>query len=142
MASFVRAVLWIIVASSWFVMVEPAPYDLLMVGMMALLFATGLRVPADLGIALLALSLFVIANIVSTIVAPESIVQPFGTMIFYAALTIYLLLTYVLIASIVANYGHAALDIIWNAWILAAIIASLLASLAFFGAVPGDELFL
>lgn len=142
LATFVGVILWIIVASSWFVMVEPAPYDLLMIGLMALLFAIGLRVPAELGIPLLALSLFILANIVSIIAAPQSSLQPLGSMIFYLALTVYLLLTYVLIASMVVNYGRPALDILWSAWIFAAVIASLLAIGAFFDAIPASDLFL
>ena len=133
---------WIIVASSWFVMVEPAPYDLLLLGLAGLAFAVGLRVPAELGAVLLLLALFTLANIVSIIVARESIPQPFEVMVFYAAVTAYLLISYVLIASLVVASAGRLINVIWNAWILAAVIAALLAVLSFFGIIPDAELFI
>ena len=133
---------WVIIASSWFVMVEPAPYDLLLVGLAALVFTAGLRVPAELSAVVLLMALFILANIVSIVVARESVTQPVGVMVFYAAVTIYLLLSYVLIASLVMASAGRLLNVIWNAWILAAVIAALLAILSFFGIIPDAELFM
>ena len=140
-AKTVTAWLWIIIASGWFVMVEPAPYDILMVGLGGLLLATGLRVPSELGSVLSLMALFILANIVSIVVARDSTVQPFGVMSFYTALTVYLLFSYVLIASVIVAAGGRIINVIWSAWILAATIAALSAVLSYFGAIPGAEVF-
>ena len=133
---------WIIIASSWFVMVEPAPYDLLLIGLAGLAFAAGLRVPAELSTVVMLMALFTLANIVSIVVARESVTQPIGVMVFYVAVTVYLLLGYVLIASLVVASAGRLLNVIWNAWILAAVIAALLAVLSFFGVIPNAEIFI
>lgn len=141
-AGFTAIALWIIVASGWFVMIEPAPYDMLMLGLAGLLFIAGLRVPSGLGSTILLAAVFIVANIVSIIVARESVSQPIAAITFYAGLTVYFLLSYVFIAALVAESGGSLLDVIWNAWIVAAVIAAALAVLAFFSVIPGSEQFM
>ena len=123
-------------------MVEPAPYDVLLIGLAALLFATGLRVPSGMGSVLLFAALFVLSSVVSIIVARESITHSFGITTFYACLSAYMFMSGVFVATLVVQSEGDLLDTIWSAWIVAAAISSLLGALAFFNMIPGSDTFM
>ena len=79
MATPVSALLWLMVASSSFVFIEPAPCDLLAVVLTAVALASGLRFPMGLGAPALLATLFLVANILSIITASPNSLAPVHT---------------------------------------------------------------
>ena len=63
--------IWLLVATSSIVLIEPAPYDILGIILFISFFAFGLRIPPHLSIALTLLMVFILANIISAMFAPD-----------------------------------------------------------------------
>ena len=142
MATPVSALLWLMVASSSFVFIEPAPCDLLAVVLTAVALASGLRFPMGLGAPALLATLFLVANILSIITASPNSLAPVPYLAFYFALTVYMFVLWGLFAALVAANPGRTLKIVWNGWIIAAVIAVVLGVAAYFHLIPGYEAFL
>lgn len=119
-------------ATSWIVRFEPAPYDIMMVGLAVLLF-TGkfLRIPSDQRWALVALGLFVAANLVSL---PFSKSVP--TAIFAGAITMYLAGSWLLFISIRTEYHRDFVKAALHGYCIAATMAALTGILATMQFIP------
>ncbi|MBZ0216586.1 MAG: hypothetical protein K8F25_08540, partial [Fimbriimonadaceae bacterium] len=63
-----HGLVWITVASGFFVMFEPAPYDILMMGAVVLFACIGLPLPRRIGPVLVLLFIIVSGGLVSSIV--------------------------------------------------------------------------
>lgn len=129
--------LWFTVLTSGVVLFEPAPYDVLMMGMLVILAATGLiRLPAGSSAFLLPLGFYVLAVLLSCFFS-EGIYRS----LFYMAVTFYLLLTFVLVTLITYEDYERVTNVIWTAYLVAAIFSSILAVLGYFHLLPGAEIF-
>ncbi|MCL6706734.1 O-antigen ligase family protein [Pseudomonas sp. R2.Fl] len=120
---------------SGFVISEPAPYELLMVVQIALWFLMGLRISRSVAPLLAALLVFNVGGILSLTVMAD-----LGDGPMYLAVSTFLALTAVFYAAIVED-DHRRLKLIFQAWVTAAIITSLLGILGYFHAFPGSEAF-
>lgn len=135
----VELLLWGLMAVSSIVMIEPAPFDLIAVAIIVLLFAVGLKVPAALGLPALLMSVFVVANVVSIIFAAPGAAQSLPGMVFYAALTIYLVVLWLVLTSVIAMDPGHIMKALWGGYVAAAVIAVTLAMAGYFRVVPGYE---
>ncbi|WP_442953798.1 O-antigen ligase family protein [Pararhizobium sp.] len=118
-----------------FVMFEPAPYELVMAGLIGLWALFGLRISRRI-VPLLALLLtFNIGGLLSLTTMKELDAGPM-----YIAVSTFLALTSVFYAAIIEDKAQR-LTLIFNAWVAAAVITSLLGILGYFGAIPGASLF-
>jgi len=130
-----------VVALSSIVRIEPAPYDLLVLVLCSLFFLAGLRVPARLGIPLFAMTLLVVANLLSILSAIATNTNSIMPMVVYAALTIYLIVTWFFFTCFIAQSPWTSISAIWNGYLVAAIIASVLGIGGYFGVIPGSDVF-
>lgn len=120
---------------SGFVISEPAPYELLMAGQVALWFLMGLRISRTVSLLLAALLIFNVGGMLSLTVMAD-----LGDAPMYLAVSTFLALTAVFYAAIVED-DPRRLKLIFQAWVTAAIITSLLGILGYFHAFPGSEVF-
>ncbi|MDH3767664.1 MAG: hypothetical protein OES99_04335, partial [Gammaproteobacteria bacterium] len=134
------ASLWLLIAVSSFVFIEPAPYDIIAVVLCVTFFTLGLKVPSRLGLPLLLMALFVVANILSILFAKPSLEQPAAYLAFYAGLTVYLIVTWVFFTSLVAANPRRVPELIWSGYLVAAIIAVALGLAGYFRLVPATDL--
>lgn len=120
---------------SGFVIYEPAPYELFMAGLIGLWALFGLRISRSIAPLLALLLLFNAGGMLSL-----TVMEDLGGGPMYIAVSAFLALTSVFYAAIIEDRA-SRLDLIFRAWIAAAIITSLLGILGYFGAIPGAELF-
>jgi O-antigen ligase len=128
---------WALTALSSVVFIEPAPYDILSVLLFAIFFSLGLRIPTGIGLALLLLGLFLLANVVASIFSKNP-VESF----IYMAITAFLLITWLFFTSIIYENPKQVMPIIWSGYLVAALIAVALGLLGYFKLIPYSELFL
>lgn len=134
----VRGLLWLLVASSFFVMREPAPCDVLFppLALAVLLFCrppvTGYGLIGTTGAAVWAAS-----NVISASFAW----LPLAATMRYMAITFYLLASTFVVAALIARYGAKIVEPTLRAFLLAAAIASAIGILARFHAIPNPEVF-
>lgn len=130
-ASWLRSLVWLTVAVSSVVFIEPAPYDILVLLLIAMLFPMGLRVPREIGVAALLLLLFAAANLAAAITSsdPETMLRPL-------TIRIYMLLTWVLWVSLVVTNAPYFSRVIWQGYAFAAFLAVAWGILQYFGHLP------
>lgn len=120
---------------SGFVIAEPAPYELFMAGLMGLWFLFGLKISRAVAPLLCLLILFMIGGLLSLTVMRDLASGPM-----YMAVSGFLALSSVFYAAII-EARHERLKLIFDAWVAAGVITSLLGILGYFGAIPGAENF-
>lgn len=138
-APVVTASLWALTAVSSFVLMEPAPYDLLALGMCVFFVAIGLRVPSRLAFPIVLLAVMLLANSLSILFAPPD--ASLRGMLVYAALTAYMAVVWLLLTSVIATDPDHVIRVLWNGWIVAAVIATTLGIVGYFRLLPGADVF-
>lgn len=120
---------------SGFVMSEPAPYELLMAGQIVVWFLLGLTISRTVAIPLALLLVFNVGGMLSLLVMPDMAGGPI-----YIAVSTFLALTTVLYAGVIEQRPQR-LQIIFKAWVAAALITGTLGILGYFHAFPGAGIF-
>ena len=120
---------------SGFVMSEPAPYELIMAAQIVLWFLLGLRISRSVAIPLSLLLLFNVGGLLSLTVMGDIADGPI-----YVAVSIFLALTTVLFAAVIED-RPSRLELIFKAWVAAAVITAILGILGYFHAFPGAGAF-
>lgn len=120
---------------SGFVISEPAPYELIMVIQIGIWFLLGLKISRTVGPLLVMMLTFNMSGLFSMFVMKDMSEAPM-----YFAVSTFLALSSVFYAAIIEN-DHRRLNLIFKAWVIAAIITSLLGVLGYFNAFPGSHVF-
>ncbi|TCU23040.1 O-antigen ligase [Rhizobium azibense] len=118
-----------------FVINEPAPYELWMAGLVGIWFILGLRISRFTAMLLTLLVTFNVGGMLSLTQMKDLTGGPM-----YVAVSTFLALTSVFYAAIIEDSAKR-LPLIFNAWVFAAVITSLLGILGYFHAFPGAEVF-
>ncbi len=120
---------------SGFVISEPAPYELMMVVLIAGFFLSGLRISRTVAVLLALLLIFNCAGYLSLTQMKDLKDAPI-----YMAVSTFLALSAVFFAAVVED-RHQRLKIMFQGWVIAAVITALLGVLGYFHAFPGSEAF-
>ncbi len=120
---------------SGFVIAEPAPYEVFMAGLIGLWALFGLKISRHTAPLLALLILFNTGGMLSL-----TVMKDLGTGPMYIAVSAFLALSSVFYAAII-EARQERLKLIFNAWVAAGVITSLLGILGYFGAIPGAEHF-
>jgi O-antigen ligase len=136
-----RLYLWLAglaMASGSVVFMEPAPYDIaLVLLLLAGVLLSRLAFYSEHRIPLLLLAGFLAANVVSMIYAAD-----FSVAIVYALINTYLAASWLLFVGITSAHGARAVNVLMRGYTAAGVLAVLLSTLAFFGAIPDRSLLL
>lgn len=114
------ALVFLIFVSSGFVMREPAPYDVLLIGLMCLSVMTGLRLPRGLGLPATLLMIFFVFDLIGVLHALDA-----GPAKIHAFVTIYLGITSLFFACLVARDSEKMLRIIFIGYAIGAVLTAL-----------------
>ena len=95
--------LWLVMATSSIVFIEPTPYDVLGAGLMLVFFGLGLRFPPGLGTAAYLLGIFALANIVASAFAPDP-VDSFRSL----SVRLYMLVTWIFFTCLIYENPNAS----------------------------------
>ncbi|MEP3233934.1 MAG: O-antigen ligase family protein [Hyphomicrobiales bacterium] len=120
-----------------FVFFEPAPYELLIVPMLVVWFAFGLTIKRGF----LPLTLMMLCFVCGGMIAATQKADVGGSF-FYIVVTTFLATTSIFYAALIAEKPGERLRIVFNAYIIAAIIGALIGILAYFHILPNSEAFL
>jgi len=123
------------IATSFYVLTEPAPYDVLMFIVAVAFFAFGLKIPLQASVPVFLVGMIVVGNLISIVAANEPLKS-----VPYFAVTLYLWLTSLFIACVVYNDPLRSLRFIWFGYTSAAIISAAFAYLGYFHIITMPEL--
>lgn len=131
--SWLRPLLWLTLVTSSFVFVEPAPYDLLMIGLAVCYFCTGLKIPSTFGAGVLLLALFLIGNLAGMLAGgyDEDSVRSLS-------IRMYMVISWLVFASVIAQHPVTHMRIIWSGYICAALIAVAWGVGQYYSLIPGE----
>jgi O-antigen ligase len=124
---------WLTIASGAFVAVEPAPADLLTMGLIVLLPAVGLCAISPAHLAYLVLWLVVTAAGFVAAGAAEEV----GTAAMHMAVSLYLCLASFVIAAFVARRPESHARIVFNAYATAAVVVAMAGVVGYLDLLPG-----
>ncbi|WP_162653529.1 O-antigen ligase family protein [Lentilitoribacter sp. Alg239-R112] len=123
------------VFTSGFVIQEPAPYELMMAGLVGIWFLCGLKISRTIAPVLALFTLFNIGGLLSMFT-----MDTYGGIPLYLAVSYFLALTTVFFAAIIET-DHRRLKIIFRAYAVAAVVTAMLGILGYFNLIPGGEYF-
>ncbi len=128
-----RVFLWLTLSLSSFVIVEPSPYDILTIALLFSLFLTGLRVPRAISTGLLLLAIYLLGNCLGAVASDfgEDVIRSLS-------IRVYLVLSFVLFASLIATHSEATMRAIWSGYAFAAFFAVLYAIGQYYGVLPDE----
>ncbi|MDZ7823723.1 MAG: O-antigen ligase family protein [Ahrensia sp.] len=131
----VSVAIWLGVFLSGFVINEPAPYELYMVGLIGIWALLGLTLPKQILPLISLLLLFNLGGIITMMVMPD-----WQNALIYVGVSFFLGFTAMFFAAIIAAKPER-LKLIFAAYLAAALITGMLGILGYFGAIPGADLF-
>ncbi len=117
-----------------FVILEPAPYELMLAGLLALFFLLGMRIPKEIFPVLIPVTTFTIGGLISAFM-----IEDYYRGVIYNLVTLFLGFTTVFFA-LVIKQDMGRIRLIFRAYVIAAVTTSLLGILGYFG-MPGFEMF-
>ncbi|MFI8575863.1 O-antigen ligase family protein [Rossellomorea aquimaris] len=136
-SGWLNSFLYFTLASSSIVLVEPSPYDVLLLILIVLtlkkLIPFSMAFPAPM----LQLVLFITSNLVSLYFAKDPVHG-----LNYSVITFYLILTWMCIGSVVYLYKEKAIETIFSGYVIAAMAAALIGLASFFSLLPFSDLFM
>ncbi|WP_196259011.1 O-antigen ligase family protein [Pelagibacterium limicola] len=139
MQGLLKVLVTVWIFSGAFVLIEPSPYEVTFLAAFAVALAGGLKLHRDT-LPLLALIL---------LFAPFAMIAVFqvrfmdvSDALLFTLVTIFLMITSYFAANFVAQSPFSNMRLIGNAYITAALIASVVGTLAYLGLLPGEGVFL
>lgn len=136
--SWLSYFLFFTLAVSSFVVIEPSPYDLLIILLLGIGFAfSNYSFSKEMVIPIIILSIFLISNLLSLF-----FVKATGPSIFFTAITFYLALTWIGIVGLSERITQSRMQFILHGYLLAACLSAIIGILAYFNLIPFSDLFL
>ena len=136
--SLFTIVLWLTLALSSIVVIEPAPYDLLILALFVMgVILRRLKFNLNITIGMIFLFLFIFSNFLSMFEMHDT-----GRGIMYFAITLYLIISWFFYIGTISFYGEGIYRIIFSGYTFAAIFSALLGMAAFFHVIPYADRFL
>ena len=135
MQSIARGTLWLCAFSGFFVLSEPAPYDLLLVAAMACWAFCGLKLKQGFAPLLLLMLLFMAGGILAVTQVPKYNVAPM-----YMAVSFFLAAGSVFYSGAIAQSPDYLRPIV-RGYVAAALVASIAGIIGYFGLLPGSDFF-
>ncbi len=129
-------VLWLCAFSGFFVLNEPAPYDLLIVASAGLAFLCGMPLPRTIAPMIGLLLAYMAGGILASTQVPTFDQAPM-----YMAVTGYLIVSSIFYAAVVAHSAQLLRVIVYG-YVAGAVCAALAGVIGYFGLVPGADIFL
>ena len=121
-------------ATSSVVFIEPAPYDVLVLGLLCVLLVRGLRFPREMYAAILCLGIFALGNLV----AAASSADPLMTLQ-SLSVRLYMLLAWCLFTSLITISPTLVLRTIWLGYLVAAVLAVAWGAMEYFGLIAAEN---
>ncbi|MBT8080958.1 MAG: O-antigen ligase family protein [Gammaproteobacteria bacterium] len=127
--------IWITMAVSSIVLFEPAPYDLLVLAAVVVMFPLGLRVPHEIHVAAFLLALFVVGNVAAAAASIDP--AEAGRPLFIRT---YMVISWFLFACVLTANPDGMFRVLWQGYTIAALLAVVWGNLEYFG-LFGDFLY-
>jgi O-antigen ligase len=121
---------FLLLCMSSVVFIEPAPYDVFLLVLLAAFFAAGLGIPREIRGAGLLLGLFVLGNLLASTLAPEPL-QTLRSL----SIRIYMALAWLFFVCLVASDPERILPAIWKGYLVAALAAALFGIFEYYGLI-------
>ena len=128
------AFVWLAIAASSIVLVEPALTDIICILALGLFFLLGMRIPPGFGVAGFFLGLYLVANILASTFAPEpsESFRSVGVRFFVAA-------SCLLFVCLIYENPKRVTAVLWNAYVVAGLIAIFAGIAGYYGLVGSNE---
>jgi len=121
-----------VISLSGIVFIEPAPYDIALLGVGGIALLFGLRIPAKLAPLIFCFILVIVFGFVASLYSTDLVESAM-----HIVTTSYLVVGTIILASFIAAMPMKAIGCVMNGYIAAALIATLLGFIGYFDLIPG-----
>jgi len=130
------AIVWLAIAASSIVFIEPALTDLLSILALGLFFVLGMRIPPGFGVAGFFLGLYLVANVLASAFTPDPTVsfRSVGVRFFIAS-------SCLLFVCLIYENPKRVTAVLWNAYVVAGLIAIFAGIAGYYGLSSATEQF-
>lgn len=136
--AFTKGLLWLTLALGSIALIEPAPYDVLLVILLGVgIITRRFRFSAAVATPVALLGAFIFANVLSAFAASD----PKAAVSFFA-ITLYLVVSWGVFAGLVGRYRDQALALIFRGYTVAGVFAATTGIGAYLGVIPYAEMFI
>lgn len=120
-------------ATSSLVFIEPAPYDLLLILLLTVAFAAGLRVPRELQVPGAILAAFAMCNILAATLSADP-TETFRSL----AIRIYMIVGWLFFVCVIVGSPRRVLPLLWGGYLVAAVFATAFGMAEYFGLIQNE----
>ena len=121
---------WLLLAISAVVFIEPAPYDLLLLGLLAAFLASGMEIPREIGMPLVLLGTFVASNLLAAAVSSDPMLC-----LRSVSIRSYMVLAWLFYVCLVVTEPEKILRVLWQGYVAAAVGTAVFGILEYYGFV-------
>ncbi len=133
---YILPILWLQLALSSILFIEPAPYDVIGISLIGMCFLIGLKVPASIRTGFVLLGVFILANLVACLTVADPMIT-----IKSLAIRLYMVISWFFFVCLIYENPKPVYETIWNGYIIAAVISTLVGALGFYEVIPYLEQF-
>ncbi len=121
---------WLLLAISAVVFIEPAPYDVLLIGLLAMFFAAGMEIPREIRIPIVLLGAFVMSNLLAAAVSSDPMFS-----LRSVSIRSYMVLAWLFYVCLVVTEPEKLLRMLWQGYLVAAVGTAVFGILEYYGFV-------
>ena len=121
-----------VLSLSGIVFIEPAPYDIALLGVGSLALLFGMRIPSKLAPLLFCFTTYIVFGFVATIFSSKLVDSAM-----HIVTTTYLIVGTIILASFIASAPVKAISSVMNGYIVAALLATVLGIIGYLDILPG-----
>ena len=129
----VATLLAVLLALSSLVFIEPAPYDVFTIVFFVGLLVCGMRLPREMHAAVVLLGIFVLGNLLASLLVSE----PTATLR-SLSIRIYMVLIWLFIVGVLSLNPRRMIAALWSGYLIAAVVATAWGALEYFGFIQND----
>lgn len=133
-SNYSLALVWVAVAASSIVFVEPAPTDLISIFALCLFFALGMRTPPGFSPAVVLLGVYLIANVAACMLAPDP-AETWRSV----SIRFYMAIYFLLFSCLIYENPDKVLRLIWSAYLVATVITITSAIIGYYRLAGSNE---
>lgn len=134
---YILPILWLQLAFSSILFIEPAPYDVINIGLLCFCFLFGLNIPVNIRTGIVLLGFFLLANLIACLTVDDPVIT-----IKSLSIRFYMVISWFFFVCLIYEDPKPVYETIWNGYIIAALISVVVGALGFYEVIPYLEQFI
>ena len=128
---YALTLVWLQLATSFIVFIEPAPYDVIGIALFVAFFSLGLKIPVNIRTGVTLLGVFILCNILASVAAYDPTIT-----LRSLAVRFYMGISWIFFVCLIYENPRLVLETIWSGYTVAAVLCVLVGIAGFYELTP------